>query len=123
MALVRAAVAFFSDIANFFCNSKMPLLLRGCLFCNSRFPAIFAYFEKTDIIIDSIDAVEKGIFFSVSLISKAANCGPDIMTEYLAILDKLAEASFGLGVLCFDRVSKLLKQRRSITRQCFVMFS
>jgi hypothetical protein len=27
MALVRAAVAFFSDIANFFCNSKLPLLL------------------------------------------------------------------------------------------------
>jgi hypothetical protein len=62
------AVAFFSDIANFFCNSKLQLLLLGCPFCNSCFPVIFAYFEKMDIIVDSIDAVGKEIFIAVCLI-------------------------------------------------------
>jgi hypothetical protein len=109
MALVHAAVAFFSDFANFFCNSKLPLLLLGCPFCNSHCPVIFTYFEKTDIIVDSIDAVEKPIFFAVGVISKAANCCPDIISEYLAILDKLAEESVSIGVLCHDREGKLLK--------------
>jgi hypothetical protein len=98
MALMYAAVAFVSDIPNFFCNSMLPLLLQGCLFCNSRFAVIFAYFEKTEIIVDSIDAFGKGIIFSVGVTSKAANCCPDIMSEYLGILDKLAEESFSIGI-------------------------
>jgi hypothetical protein len=88
MAHVRAAVAFFSDIANFFCNSKLPVLLLGCPCYNSRVLVIFAYFEKTDIIVDSINAVGNGIFFAIGVISKAANCYPDILSEYLPILDK-----------------------------------
>jgi hypothetical protein len=76
-----------------------------------------------EIIVDSIDAVGKGGFFAVGIISKAAKCCPDIMSKWLVILDKLAEASFGIGVLCFDREGILLQQRPGIMRQCFVMFS
>jgi hypothetical protein len=123
MPLVCAAVDFSSDIGNFVCNSKLRLLLLGCPFCNSRFPVIFAYFKKTDIIVDSIAMVRKCIVFSVGVISKAANCCLDIRSECLANQDKLAQASFGIGGLYFDREGKLLKQRCGIMRQCFVLFS
>jgi hypothetical protein len=52
-----------------------------------------------DVIVDSINVVIKCIFFSIGVISKAANCCPDIMSGNLAILDKLAEVSFDIGVL------------------------
>jgi hypothetical protein len=101
----------------------LPLLLLGCALCNTCFPVIFDYFEKTDIIVDLIDMVGQGSFFAVSVISMAANCCLEIMSEYLASLDQLVEASFGIGVLCIDTSGKLLKQRSGITHQCFGTFS
>jgi hypothetical protein len=123
MALMRMAVAFFSDIPNFFCNSKLLLLLLPCRFCNSHCPVKVTYFEWTDIIVDSIDAVGKGIVFEFCIISNAANCCPDIIFNCLAILDRLAQASFSIGVLCFDREGKLLNQRHGIVHQCLLIFS
>jgi hypothetical protein len=67
MALLRAAVAFFSDSTNLFSNLKPRLLLLGGPFCNSHFPIIFVYFEKIDIVVDSNDVVGKDIFFAVGI--------------------------------------------------------
>jgi hypothetical protein len=123
MALMHTVVACFPEIAKFLGNSQVPLLLLGCPFWNSCFPIIFAYFEKTDIIVDPIDAIRKGMFFVSGVILKIANCCLDIMSECLAILYKLTELSFSIGDLYFDREGKLLKQRRLIMYQCFVMVS
>jgi hypothetical protein len=121
MALVPAVVVVFSEIANFLWNSNLPLLLLGCPFCNSHFPVIFAYIEKMDIIVDSIDAVGKGIVLAVGIISKAANGCSDIISRCVAILDTLVESSFSKNGLSFNREAKLFKGRRGITRQGFVI--
>jgi hypothetical protein len=123
MALLRTMVGVLSDIGNVFCNLKLPLLLLGCLLCNSHFPIIFAYFKQTDIIVDSIDLVGNSIFIVFGVISKAANYCLDMMGECMAILDKMAQASFDIGVLCLDRVGKLLKQRHGIMHQYFIILS
>jgi hypothetical protein len=107
---VHAAVAFFSDIPNFFSNSKMPLLFLGYQLYNSRFLVIFPYFEKMHIIINLIDVVGKCIFITVGLIPKATNCCPDIISKSLSLLDNFEEPSFRIGVLYFDRESTLLKE-------------
>jgi hypothetical protein len=122
MALGHSAVVVFSTNANCYYKLKPPLLWAGCPFWNSHVQVIFAYCEKTDIIIESINEVTIGIIIVFGIISKAANCYLNIRSECLAILDKLAEASCGIGILCFDSEGILLKQRRHIMHQYFVIF-
>jgi hypothetical protein len=57
MTLLHTAVALFSDIANFFGNSQLQLLLQCCPIYYIRIQVIIAYLETTDIIVDSIDTV------------------------------------------------------------------
>jgi hypothetical protein len=70
LALMLEAVAFFSDSANIFRNSSLLLLLLGCSSGNDYCSVIIAYFEKMDIIIDSINVVGKHIIFAFGIISK-----------------------------------------------------
>jgi hypothetical protein len=101
-------VAFFSDIADFISNSKLWCSCQAIHTVATAFQVCSPMLRRSTSWLIRLMSLKRHLH-CLWYHPKATNCCRDIMSECLAILDKVAKISFGISVLYFDIEGTLLK--------------
>jgi hypothetical protein len=73
---------------------RVASFLTMCPRVDGLFPVIISCLKKAEMIINAISMFCMGILYAFGIVSQSANSSPNLVAEYLPVLDDLIEMFF-----------------------------